>query len=214
MRRRREPITVAPRPFVLCRCSSGELRSGEAEMRNDEPLARLQDCLQAVYDAAWQIFGSVGPEERALFHQSLVSVSDAWRAFEAGLDEGQCAQSAELTASLVARIGDDLFYGRGATDEAIAVFRRRPIDCAASLGIAKRHHRSVSAGQRPPAGTCATVCRASGRDRPESSTGRYLYSFPHGRLTDGDWHAASARRIASLNDESPGSRVRSAAPGR
>jgi len=121
-------------------------------MSDDSRLNRLQDCVEAVHDASMRIFSGANRDANSDYGQRLASVGEAWRDFVAGSREARHADFADATASLLARIGDDLFYGRGAADEAIAAY-----DLA--LAIAPRHEESLK-------GIIAAYLQGSDR-RPE-----------------------------------------------
>lgn len=105
-------------------------------MVGDSKLNRLQSCVEAAHDASLAISFSGDREKTAEYNEKLTAVGEAWRAFVDGSAEARHAEFADATASLLARIGDDLFYGRGAADEAIAAYEL-------ALAIAPAHQESL-----------------------------------------------------------------------
>jgi hypothetical protein len=107
-----------------------------------------------VYTASRRLSGASGSAERADYFLALAELAMAWRAFDSTLPEVERADYAGRTASVMARIGDDLFDGSGATDEAIAAFE-------AGLAMAPTHAESLK-------GIVAACLQGSDR-RPEKA---------------------------------------------
>jgi hypothetical protein len=149
----------------------------------DHPeLDRLRQCLEAVHTASRSLRGFPGPDERANFFLALADVAIAWPAFEFTLPEAERADYAGRTASVMARIGDDLFYGSGATDEAIAAFE-------AGLSMAPNHSESLKGivaaylqgSDRRPEKALPYAERLAASDPRQERNVRYIRSLIAGR---------------------------------
>ena len=99
-------------------------------------LEHLQNSLEAAYDTSRRLIGLLDDDKRSRYTQALTVVGDGWRAFEAELEEAARHDYADRTATILSRIGDELFYSFGHADEAIATFEL-------ALSIAPRHAESL-----------------------------------------------------------------------
>jgi len=88
------------------------------------PTKLLLKSLEAVHTASRGLRGTGWTDSaaRAEYERAMAELADAWRALETALQAEDRADHAAHTASCMARIGDDLFWGPHATNEAIATF--------------------------------------------------------------------------------------------
>jgi hypothetical protein len=144
-------------------------------MPEQSAMKRLQDCFTAVYDVSRDI--GVLPDEtrREPYLAALAELSDAWRAVDEGPEHDVPSEFADRTASLVARIGDDLFYGTGAADKAIAAFETAlsiaPRNTVTLAGIIAAYLQGSVRRPDPR----ASLCRAPGGHRFQAEAGRGLH---------------------------------------
>lgn len=151
-------------------------------MSDRAEMDRLQICLERVYDASRDLIGYTEGEERAAYVRALAELATAWHAFESTLQDAERADYAGRTASLLARIGDDLFYDFGATNDAITAFEL-------GLSMAPHHAESLKGiiaaylqGSDPrPAQALPYAERLAGIDPGHERSVTYIRSLIAGR---------------------------------
>ncbi len=99
-------------------------------------LEQLQARLAEVFEASMDLIGLIEPTERVRYIATLSAVQHAWHELAEAAPPERRADLANRTATVLARTGDDLFYGQGAADEAIAAFEL-------ALMLAPQHAESL-----------------------------------------------------------------------
>jgi hypothetical protein len=143
-----------------------------------EYLDRLRQCLEVVHTASRNLTSLPDQDQRAAYFLALTELAVAWSVFKAPPPGCRTGGLRRPDAAVTAQIGDDLFYGFGATDEAVAAVE-------AGLSMVPNHtessegnRRGLPARQRSSPGEGAAVRGAAGRDGPLSGGKRDLHPLP------------------------------------